>query len=175
MSVQAQIDRLTGAKTNLSTWLTGNGVTVPDGALLDELVALLGDVEVGGGAKVATGTTIFSEVPSTITLITFEHNLGVVPKIFAIYPIFKHSVGQYAKTNAAIKVSTEFSCINLQTRSSENYRGRYYADDPASILNSPNAGDSYIKADEKNIYMKTYLDTSFTVTVGDEYRWIVVG
>ena len=44
MSVQSQIDRITGAKTTLGNYLQQNGVAVPPGATLDEMALLLADV-----------------------------------------------------------------------------------------------------------------------------------
>lgn len=44
MSVQSQIDRLTGAKTTLGNYLQQNGVAVPSGATLDEMALQLADV-----------------------------------------------------------------------------------------------------------------------------------
>lgn len=44
MSVQSQIDRITGAKTTLGNYLQQNGVAVPTGATLDEMALLLADV-----------------------------------------------------------------------------------------------------------------------------------
>ena len=83
MSVQTQIDRLTGAKTNLSTWLTNNGVTVPDGTLLDGLVSLLDSVE---SFKVYEGTVTAPGSAGKSFTFTIEHGLGHVPVFFALVP-----------------------------------------------------------------------------------------
>lgn len=44
MSIQSEIDRIAGAKTPLGNYLQQNGVAVPSGATLDEMVLLLADV-----------------------------------------------------------------------------------------------------------------------------------
>jgi len=44
MSIQTEIDRITGAKTTLANYLAQNGVTAPTGASIDELAVLLADV-----------------------------------------------------------------------------------------------------------------------------------
>lgn len=44
MSIQTEIDRITGAKTTLANYLAQNGVTAPTGATIDELAVLLADV-----------------------------------------------------------------------------------------------------------------------------------
>ncbi len=44
MSIQSNIDRITGAKTTLADYLAQNGVAAPTGATIDELALLLADV-----------------------------------------------------------------------------------------------------------------------------------
>ena len=44
MSIQGEIDRITGAKTTLGNYLQQNGVAVPSGATLDEMALQLADV-----------------------------------------------------------------------------------------------------------------------------------
>lgn len=62
MSIQAELARIKGAKANLQSWVEGNGVTVPDGTLIDGLVELAKTVEAGGsgGMKVE----VFSITPA---------------------------------------------------------------------------------------------------------------
>ena len=49
MSIQTEIARINGAKADLQSWVEENGVTVPDGTLIDGLVELVKTVETGGG------------------------------------------------------------------------------------------------------------------------------
>lgn len=44
MSIQTEIDRIAGAKTTLGNYLQQNGVSVPQGATLDQMALLLADV-----------------------------------------------------------------------------------------------------------------------------------
>jgi hypothetical protein len=44
MSIQSEIDRIAGAKTTLGNYLQQNGVSVPQGATLDQMALLLADV-----------------------------------------------------------------------------------------------------------------------------------
>ena len=48
MSVQSEIDRIAGAKSDISTAITNKGVTVPSGTKLDGMAALIGSIESGG-------------------------------------------------------------------------------------------------------------------------------
>lgn len=68
MSVQTQIDRLTGAKTDIAAAIADKGVTVPDGTLLDGMAALIASIQVPDETvKQATVTTASSTLSSTIT------------------------------------------------------------------------------------------------------------
>lgn len=49
MSIDTELARIKGAKAELQSWVEENGVTVPDGTLLDGLVTLAKTVETGGG------------------------------------------------------------------------------------------------------------------------------
>ena len=62
MSIQTELTRIKGAKANLQSWVEENGVTVPDGTLIDGLVELAKTVETGGsgGMKVE----VFSITPA---------------------------------------------------------------------------------------------------------------
>ena len=48
MSIQTELARIKGAKADLQSWVEKNGVTVPDGTLIDGLVELAKTVETGG-------------------------------------------------------------------------------------------------------------------------------
>lgn len=51
MSVQSEIDRIAGAKSDISTAITNKGVTVPSGTKLDGMAALIDSIESGGGGS----------------------------------------------------------------------------------------------------------------------------
>ena len=51
MSVQSEIDRIAGAKSDISTAITNKGVTVPSGTKLDGMAALISSIESGGGSS----------------------------------------------------------------------------------------------------------------------------
>lgn len=51
MSIQTELARIKGAKADLKSWVEENGVTVPDGTLIDGLVTLAKTVETGGGGS----------------------------------------------------------------------------------------------------------------------------
>ena len=72
MSIESEITRLVNAKQELADWLTEQNVAVPTGALLGDLVALLGQVKTSSstGATVKQSTASISNgeiiVPGTV-------------------------------------------------------------------------------------------------------------
>lgn len=62
MSINAELARIKGAKANLQSWVEENGVTVPDGTLIDGLVELAKTVETGGGGGMKV--EVFSITPA---------------------------------------------------------------------------------------------------------------
>ena len=55
MSVQSEIDRIAGAKSDISTAITNKGVTVPSGTKLDGMAALIDSISGGGGGGSSKG------------------------------------------------------------------------------------------------------------------------
>lgn len=55
MSVQSEIDRIAGAKSDISTAITNKGVTVPSGTKLDGMAALIDSISGGGGGGSSQG------------------------------------------------------------------------------------------------------------------------
>ena len=62
MSIQTELARIKGAKADLQSWVEENGVTVPDGTLIDGLVELAKTVETGGGGGMKV--EVFSITPA---------------------------------------------------------------------------------------------------------------
>lgn len=58
MSIQSEVDRISGAKETMRTYLTGSGVEVPSAAGIDEMAALLSSVPSGGNVTQYTGTLL---------------------------------------------------------------------------------------------------------------------
>ena len=78
MSIQTELTRLTNAKAAIKTAIEGKGVTVPDATLLDGMAALIESIEVGGGAKIATGS--FTPT-AACNYYEITHNLGEKPTL----------------------------------------------------------------------------------------------
>ena len=82
MSVQTQIDRISGAVSAALTALSEKGVTVPAGTKVDDLAALISGIEAGGGDEnKVTGNITPAATTKTLTI---THGLGKIPKYFCI-------------------------------------------------------------------------------------------
>ena len=61
MSIASEIERLQTAKASLKTSIEGKGVTVPEGATLDDYPALVDSISGGGGNyTIASGNSVQS-------------------------------------------------------------------------------------------------------------------
>lgn len=84
MSVQTQIDRISGNVSAALAAIANKGVTVPSGSTSDALAELIASIEAGGGlpdgmAAIATGTYTPAKDLHTGAI---EHGLGVTPSFF---------------------------------------------------------------------------------------------
>lgn len=94
MSVQTQIDRISGAVSAALTALSEKGVTVPTGTKVDDLAALISGIEAGGsgGGGLCTSGTLTIANDSTYVYIPHEalaYEGSVYPKIAFICPIIR--------------------------------------------------------------------------------------
>ena len=86
MSVQSEIDRSAGAKSDISTAITNKGVTVPSGTKLDGMAVLIDSIS--GGEDVIIKKLTFN--PSMNYLLSKDscvitHNCGKIPKAVFIF------------------------------------------------------------------------------------------
>lgn len=85
MSVQNEITRLNAAKAAISQAIAEKGVTVPNGAKLDELGALIAAIEAGGGG--GGNNVVIGEFTLTAndTMVNIRHGLGDVPRVMMMW------------------------------------------------------------------------------------------
>lgn len=87
MSIQTQIDRISGNISSALTAIADKGVTVPDGSTSDALAELIASIKAGGGglpegiAAMTSGTYIPG---SDVSSCTIEHGLGAIPDFFIL-------------------------------------------------------------------------------------------
>lgn len=122
MSVQSEITRLTNAKAAIKTAIEGKGVTVPDGAKLDALAALVESIQAGGGgggAQLAYGT--FTPAADTYDYVV-THNLGVVPDLIVVWS----SDASTPSTSKGVLAIGTLAKIGSNAQWFLRYRNSYY-------------------------------------------------
>lgn len=103
MSVQTQIDRISGAVSAALTALAEKGVEVPAGTKVDGLAALIAAIESGGGA--VSGDCIPFEK-------NFTYSVDPIPN--ASYGFALNDNGYYESQNKGVKTSYAICRINLE-------------------------------------------------------------
>lgn len=127
MSIESEITRLVNAKQELSDWLTEQNVAVPTGALLGDLVTLLGQVKTSSstGATVKQSTASISNgeiiVPGTvIDERDVTDNLCAALAIQANAPNYMlcmtASKAQYTNSSYTLNTTATLSCIRISGR-----------------------------------------------------------
>lgn len=81
MSVQTQIDRLSGNVTAALAAIAEKGVTVPDGSTSDALAELIASIEAGGGGGMEYGMFTLAEATNDYSV---PHGLGVLPSFVCL-------------------------------------------------------------------------------------------
>lgn len=79
MSVQTEIDRISGNVSAALAAIAEKGVAVPDGSTSDALAELIASIQAGGGMKVCSGTFTPAENTKQYTV---EHDLLKIPRIY---------------------------------------------------------------------------------------------
>lgn len=92
MSIQTQIDRISGNVSAALSAIVEKGVTVPDGSTSDALAELITSIEVGGGIRIEQGSVTFAEITKDYTFVDDK------PDIFIAY-IEDDSRPQYSSSN----------------------------------------------------------------------------
>lgn len=99
MSVQSEIERIAGAKSDIATAITNKGVTVPSGTKLDGMAALIDSIESGGGGG-GSGSLV---TPATVHFIRREagSEIGEFPVNYVTYTKFYNNflLGMERKAN----------------------------------------------------------------------------
>ena len=177
MSIQTELARIKGAKADLQSWVEGNGVTVPDGTLIDGLVELAKTVETGGGEM----DTIFGH--------SFEYG-SIIPNedITSDYVInFSHSHLASSFTDSAyynfvmwcdtskkrVQNLSWLWLINGRKGMNSMFAYGQYIDSKGEITNAYYSG--VIGSSNYSNQFTIYCTSSKKLLAGRKYNWIVVG
>ena len=174
MSIQTEIDRISGNVSAALSAIVEKGVTVPDGSTSDALAELITSIEVGGHGINATAGTI--TVSSDVNNYELTHNLGEVPKLFFIGMIDKFSDLAFTGKKYLLVSAHGFSDAKAQYRISANARDsganavfREYGINAITYNKT-----SLSHADEKTIRIADNAGT-YKLIAGATYYWVAVG
>lgn len=170
MSIQTELARIKGAKADLQSWVEKNGVTVPDGTLIDGLVELAKTVETGGGGEYIVEEGQFIPTENVKTYGSIEHSLGVAPFFYVIF------LSESSSMNTTISTSTFMLKCSYTGGSSYKVAkhlsaGLYTANfQHYPVTSATAATEKYIYADSAVINGAT-----FWYIAGKIYKWIAIG
>lgn len=182
MSVQTQIDRIEAAKEAIATAITGKGVTVPDGTLIDGMAALIDGIETGGGGgtSVAYGTFNLADTFTVSTNDSTTHNqelatitdLGFEPNDVYIICISTSDLGsKYISLTVGQKVFTAAAKIN-----GVNFFAFTSFDSSKKTTDTFFVGESYGKikcnSDGFSLYSGVY---TLIYKGAVRYAWVAIG
>lgn len=87
MSIQTQIDRISGNVSAALSAIAEKGVTVPDGSNSDALHELILSIEAGGGLPTGLSKAAFGTVTPSygVSSVKITHGLGVAPNFAVLF------------------------------------------------------------------------------------------
>lgn len=172
MSIQTEIDRISGNVSAALSAIVEKGVTVPDGSTSDALAGLIASIEAGGINAIAGTITVSSDVNNY----ELTHNLGEVPKLFFLGMIDKFSNLAFTGKKYILISAYGFSDAQIQYRISANSREsgadgvvREYGINAITYNKS-----SLTKANEKTIRIAD-ASGGQKLIAGATYYWVAVG
>ena len=188
MSVQTQIDRISGAVSAALTALSEKGVTVPAGTKVDDLAALISGIEAGGGGgNISMSFGNISPAEQTDEL-TISHGLGKTPNFFALF-IQNSYEGDTSTTPQSMqiilfapKTSKYGSNVGNSKGTTNTLLGTFegsktYGVASDSVRSGKAASSSYviISANETSVTAYTVKgDKKPKFIAAGEYRWIAI-
>lgn len=166
-NLEPKINRIATAVTSALSALTAKGVTVPEGANVESLAALIESIEAGGGGggfQVALGTFTPAEtkVLNSLPPLSIKHNSGFTPDVFIFYKADTGTYGMIAISATADILwgigESYYHCYIMCKGSSTMGNG--------PLTSFPLTGEvAYIRSSAN----------SHKVTAGQEYKWIAIG
>ena len=122
MSIQTEIDRISGNVSAALSAIVEKGVTVPDGSTSDALAELIASIEAGGGSggtQLAYGT--FTPAADTYDYVV-THNLGVMPDLIVVWS----SDASTPSTSKGVLAIGTLARIGSNAQWFLRYRSSYY-------------------------------------------------
>lgn len=173
MSVQTEIDRLESAKEAIATAITGKGVTVPDGTMIDGMAALIASIEAGsGGGASATGLSILDTGTVTYStsmafnMIKITHNSGVIPRAFWMHTTDNSTDKKGLMSLLIVNIENKLYGADTARLNSSVISNGFIV--PSKVVNTSLWTDTTIDN-------STYNSGSIPVKTGVTYTWWCIG
>ena len=178
MSIQAELTRITNAKSAIKTAIEGKGVTVPDGTLLDGMAALIESIEAGGGGggfeniKTATGsftpaslTSCPHQTYATNDAFTIEHNAGFVPRAVIAY------TGKFATSNLTLYAAVVKGLYQYGYMVSASAVYQYYSN--KKFINNSIIQASHVLTWNDSVFVIGLNGDTIQLAAGTAINWVV--
>lgn len=164
-----EVDRIEAAKEAIATAITGKGVTVPDGTLIDGMAALIESIEAGGsGGELQIREGVFTisgtdPVSRGVKLIAVD-GLDITPKAVVIF--------QYNTFNPPTTTNKNMVAMCYKYLDSETITSRvYYALGASRISHDIDATNIVFTADG----FEWYTDQYPNMYCKAQYQYTVLG
>ena len=176
MSMQTDLTRIKNAKAAIKAYIEGNGLTVPEGTLLDGMASMLESIDAGGGSgNFATGT--FTTTDDITSNVVINHNLGIKPKFIIIlctdtttyteykpkqlsfYYLYQYDSEEYGhKYQSPNSSTTGYSAgkINISDSGTVNAWHRVNVDETTFTLKQANINSTYGIGASKSFFWIAY-------------------
>ena len=141
MSIQTQIDRISGNVSAALSAIAEKGVTVPDGSNSDALHELILSIEAGGGLPTGLSKAAFGTVTPSygVSSVKITHGLGVAPNFAVLFGTSgtpsgsSHMIATYVLYKSSSSITYEYAS-GFSTSSAFSVGGIYEAVSTSSVL-----------------------------------------
>lgn len=172
MSVQTEIDRISGNVSAALAAIAEKGVTVPDGSTSDALAELIASIEAGGWMKVCLGTFTPAEATTTYTV---EHDLLKIPRIYCFMLSTNVSSGISNEANPTYRFIIGCDFWDNGSVFSLTNTGSLRAQRPSYIEFNNNSWISSI-SENSITFGSSSINSKYSIfKANTEYMWFVVG
>lgn len=167
MSIQSEINRISGNVSSALAAIAEKGVSVPSGSKSDALAELIASIEAGGGglpegvSAMAYGTVVPAADGNTISL---AHNLGVRPDFFVWWLDDAHSV----ESGGALRGSLTHSTVDAETFNVGYISVGYITGGTFDLTSGSVQGTYYMNATR----VTCFCSSNTPLKAGYTYHWI---
>lgn len=179
MSIASELSALNGYILGAYDEINDKGGTVPANKNMANLASAIASISGGGGGGGSFASGIITTAGEKTY--TIQHNLGVLPKLFACITTnanaFTSSANSYGSkfyiclTHATSSDGNNFLCQTM----GNNSPTYYYNVTDASLATATNANGYYFNMDGTTATIKSGYSTSKTLGTDQTYYWVAVG